>query len=430
MRDIPLQTKVYTAILLLTTTFVLIVAAMKEQSGIGDKKWIAAILVSVMIILAEKFEIDFPHAHFQFSISVGAVLALGCGLMLGPLYGALFVLTAELISDAWLRLSPIQVLVNSTNLGLATFCGALVYNTLAPNADSPLQDPRAMVATVLAACVYTMVNTWALALIISPIVGSTPFEMWKSNFSATYIFVTLPTLGSLVPLIAKENQLGVLVLFVPLVGSHISQRRLRKAEVETQATMEGLADALERRDPYTSRHSIRVTDYVRAILQEMPQIPAPTQQMIVDAARIHDLGKVGTQDSALRKPGPLTEEERLDIQQHSAIGADIVGRLEIYKRIATIVRHHHERWDGTGYPDRLAGEDIPLGSRIIGVADAFDAMTSDRPYRSALSMESAICELRKHSGTQFDPAIVEAFERAILKPVPGLETVLAAATAD
>jgi HD-GYP domain-containing protein (c-di-GMP phosphodiesterase class II) len=430
MRDIPLQTRIYTALLLVTTAVVLGGSLIKEQSGLPREYWVAAVLLAGMIILAEKFEIDFPHASLQFSISVGAILALACGLTLGPLYGALVVLTAELVSDVWLKLQPIQVLVNATNLALATFCGAIVYQQLSGPAVTPLDTTQAMAATVVAAVAYTLVNTWALALIIAPVVGYTPYEMWKSNFSATYVFVTLPTLGSLVPVIYYHNQWGILVLFVPLIGSHLAQRTMRKVEVQTQATMEGLADALERRDPYTSRHSIRVTDYVRAILQEMPNIPAPTQQMILAAARIHDLGKVGTQDSALRKPGPLTDEERQDIQQHSAIGADIVGRLETYKQISIVVRHHHERWDGAGYPDRLTGEEIPLGSRIICVADAFDAMTSDRPYRAALSVETALSELRKHSGSQFDPAIVEAFERSILKPLPGVETVLVVAAAD
>jgi HD-GYP domain-containing protein (c-di-GMP phosphodiesterase class II) len=432
MRDIPLQTRIYSAILTVVTAIVLTDAFVNRRPSMTDHvwQWNTALILAGMIILSEKFEIDFPHATLQFSISVGAILALACGLTLGPFYGALVVLLAELVSDMWLRLKPIQILVNATNLALATFCGAAVYFALCGNAKTPLTDARSMAATVVAATVYTLVNTSILALIIAPVVGDSPVQMWKANFSGSYTLLILPTLGSLVPIIADVNPLGILVLFVPLIGSHFVQKSLQEVKLQTQATMEGLADALEHRDPYTSRHSIRVTDYVRAILQEMPHIPALTQQMIMDAARIHDLGKVGTQDSALQKPGPLTDEERREIQQHSAIGADIVGRLEIYKRSASIVRHHHERWDGGGYPDGLAGEDIPLGARIIGVADAFDAMTSDRPYRRALSPETALSELRKHSGGQFDPTIVEAFERALLKPVPGLEPVLVLSSAD
>lgn len=419
----------YTAVLFAASVAVLSYS-WQHPSAANHIDWATAIILGVTIILVEKFEIDFPHPYFQFSISIGAILALACGLTLGPLYGALVVVAAELASDVWAKLKPIQVVVNSSNIGLATFLGASTYFYLAGDASTPIDNVRSMASTILAASVYSLINTGVLAIIIAPVVGDTPLRMWKANFSLTYVLVSLPTLACLVPVIARINPIGVLVLFAPLLASHAAQRTLHKVEIQTQATMEGLADALERRDPYTSRHSIRVTDYVRAILDELPPMPVMSAQTIIDAARIHDLGKVGTQDSALRKPGPLTDEERQDIQQHSAIGADIVGRLETYKRIAIVVRHHHERWDGKGYPNGLSAEDIPFGSRIICVADSFDAMTSDRPYRPALSLETALGELRKHSGTQFDPTIVEAFERAILKPMPGIEPALMAASAD
>ncbi|MGH2614239.1 MAG: HD-GYP domain-containing protein, partial [Thermomicrobiales bacterium] len=186
----------------------------------------------------------------------------------------------------------------------------------------------------------------------------------------------------------------------------------------------GLANALERRDPYTFRHSIRVTEYARSMLGMMPYIPRPTAEAIIAAAHVHDLGKVGAQDGSLKKPSALTDQERREIEQHAAIGAEIVSRLEVYKQSVDAIRHHHERWDGTGYPDGLAGERIPLGSRIIAVADAFDAMTSERVYRPAMSAEAAFAELRKGSGAQFDPQIVELFAQAFeaLSLVPGRVT--------
>ncbi|MGH2557802.1 MAG: HD-GYP domain-containing protein, partial [Thermomicrobiales bacterium] len=155
-----------------------------------------------------------------------------------------------------------------------------------------------------------------------------------------------------------------------------------------------------------------------SILSELPHIPAQTRETIMSAARIHDLGKVGTGDIALRKNGPLTDQERRDMQQHAAIGADIIARLSFYRHSVPTVRHHHERWDGRGYPDGLSGEHIPLGARIVGVADAFDAMTSDRPYRRAMAISDAFAELKRNSGVQFDPQIVDAFERSMAQPHP------------
>ena len=180
--------------------------------------------------------------------------------------------------------------------------------------------------------------------------------------------------------------------------------------------MEGLANALERRDAYTYRHSIRVTEHVRTILGAMPQIPRPTAEAIIAAAHVHDLGKVGSRDGSLKKPGELSAEERQEIEQHAAIGAEIVSRLEAYKQSVDTIRHHHERWDGTGYPDGLEGEQIPLGARIIAVADAFDAMTSDRVYRAALPVDVAFAELAKGRGTQFDPQIVDVFAEGTSEP--------------
>jgi HD-GYP domain-containing protein (c-di-GMP phosphodiesterase class II) len=201
----------------------------------------------------------------------------------------------------------------------------------------------------------------------------------------------------------------------------MAQRALRKVQRETQATIESLVDALEVRDVYTHNHSVRVTKYVEALLAELPHVPSATRQVIVDAARVHDVGKMGVRDTALLKPGKLSDEEYEEIKRHPSIGADLIGNLEMYRRGVTIVRHHHERWDGRGYPDGLIGDQIPLGARIIAVADSFDAMTSDRPYRRAMTVAVALAEIKRNSGIQFDPQIVEAFERAMSAPHPVTE---------
>jgi putative nucleotidyltransferase with HDIG domain len=235
------------------------------------------------------------------------------------------------------------------------------------------------------------------------------------------------TLGSLIPVLVNVNPLSILLLIAPLMlGPHLAFKGIRQAHIDARVAMEGLANALERRDASTYQHSIRVTGHVCTILDAMPQLPRPTVEAIIAAAQVHDLGKVGSRDGSLKKPGELSDEERREIQQHAAIGAEIVSRLEAYKQSVDTIRHHHERWDGTGYPDGLKGERIPLGARIIAVADAFDAMTSDRVYRAALSVDVAIAELRKGRGTQFDPQIVDLFETVIvnrsLPTVPPVET--------
>jgi hypothetical protein len=138
------------------------------------------------------------------------------------------------------------------------------------------------------------------------------------------------------------------------------------------------------------------------------------QQMTVRiGGYLHDIGKIGIADAILLKPGRLTESEMAEMRRHSEIGAAILEVDDAMAEIAQIVRHHHERWDGRGYPDALVGSTIPLGGRIIAVADAFSAMTSDRIYRPALSLDRAWAELRAHAGTQFDPQIVDVFEQVV-----------------
>ena len=125
-------------------------------------------------------------------------------------------------------------------------------------------------------------------------------------------------------------------------------------------------------------------------------------------AAFHDIGKIAVPEAVLNKPGPLTDTERAQVERHVLVGEQILAPVDFLSRVRTIVRHGHERWDGTGYPDRLVGEEIPLGSRIVLACDALDAMTSDRPYREALPRKAARAELRLHAGSQFDPRVVDA----------------------
>ena len=174
------------------------------------------------------------------------------------------------------------------------------------------------------------------------------------------------------------------------------------------STVYTLAETIEKRDPYTGNHTKRVMEYSLAIgvTLGLEQDELTWLQL---AAVLHDVGKIGVRDSVLLKEGPLTNDEFAQIKQHSAYGAEIVANIKRMQEIIPGVRHHHERFDGRGYPDGLKGDDIALIARIIAVADTFDAMITDRPYRKGLDLDTAFAELRKNSGGQFDPQVVEAF---------------------
>ena len=191
-----------------------------------------------------------------------------------------------------------------------------------------------------------------------------------------------------------------------------------REEVALQGTVEALARLVEVRDSYTASHTDDVAEIATRIALHLG-LSAAEARMVGLVGRLHDVGKVGVPDAILRKPSALTPEEWQVMKQHSAIGADVVGRVPALRGIASSIRGHHERWDGSGYPDGLQGEAIPLGARIIAVADAYSAMTTDRPYRKALDTTGARSELQRYAGAQFDPRIVEALE-VVLKP-PALE---------
>jgi len=194
---------------------------------------------------------------------------------------------------------------------------------------------------------------------------------------------------------------------------HLEQKveaQARKIRASFLSAITALAYALEAKDKYTSGHSQRVAETSVAIAKELG-LSQHSIERIRQAGLIHDIGKIGVRESVLNKPGRLTDEEFHHIKSHCEIGEHILTPIVEDEEILKVVRHHHERYDGRGYPDGLKSEQIPLGARILAVADTYDAMTSERPYREAMSDETACDEIKRCKGTQFDPVVADAFLR-------------------
>jgi putative nucleotidyltransferase with HDIG domain len=193
-------------------------------------------------------------------------------------------------------------------------------------------------------------------------------------------------------------------------------RRLRQALRQNQElfleTIRTLAAAIDAKDPYTRGHSERVSSYSMAIARHLGLTQEEVFRLRI-ASILHDVGKLGIRDGILNKPGGLSEEEFAVMRQHPDIGAQIMSPIKTLKDIIPGIRNHHETWDGKGYPDRLTGEQIPMVARIIGVADTFDAMTTNRPYQEAMTLEFVVGKMREMSGTRFDPKVIEAFLTAV-----------------
>src|SRR5262249_13831056 len=198
----------------------------------------------------------------------------------------------------------------------------------------------------------------------------------------------------------------------------------RAVQAQTQAALMAaikvLAATIEARDPYTGGHVARVGAYTAAIARELGW-PADRLPVLEFAAALHDLGKIGVEDRILRKPGPLDSAEQVKMRQHAAMGARILDSVpslsedSFLEMARSCALYHQEHYDGRGYPEGLAGSAIPLEARIVAVADTFDAMTTDRPYRAALPTSDAIAEIQRCAGTQFDPDVVAAFLRAVTR---------------
>lgn len=246
------------------------------------------------------------------------------------------------------------------------------------------------------------------------------------NIIAAPLKVKGKTLGVLEAMNKRHGQFtdGDLALFVSLanlVASAVDNANLYQ-ELKTTffGTALALADALEKRDPYTGGHTKRVQDYSMAIGRTL-NLPKEEMDLLLLSAILHDIGKIGVQDDILRKQAPLNREEFLLMEEHTNNGAAILRHVRSLERIIPGVLNHHEKYDGSGYPQHLLGEQIPFTARIIAVADTYDAMTTDRPYRKALSEETALNELRRCRGTQFDPVVVDAFI-ATMEDTPPSET--------
>lgn len=210
-----------------------------------------------------------------------------------------------------------------------------------------------------------------------------------------------------------DYELDIMAFIANSVGIGIENAHLvTQLQTTYVSTLRSLISIIEAKDAYTKGHTERVAAYAVALAQRLG-LPPDDVRRITFGALLHDIGKMGVLDGIINKPGALTEEEWELMRAHPVTGAQIVEKMEFLGGSVEIVRHHHESWNGRGYPDGLRGEDIPLGARIVTVADSFDAMTTDRPYRKALGLDEAVTRLEEASGTQFDARLVKAFVRCL-----------------
>jgi putative nucleotidyltransferase with HDIG domain len=214
--------------------------------------------------------------------------------------------------------------------------------------------------------------------------------------------------GVLIAVLWSTAGWAIAIAAIPLTAIYYTLRNTVSLETNTVEALFQLADILDARDNYTHGHSLRVGQYAEKLALRLG-LSGDDALMVFLAGRLHDIGKCAIRNEVLLKPGALDEDERAHMCIHPEVGGSMLESFSLFRECARYVRGHHERWDGKGYPDKLSGDSIPLGARIIAVADAFDAMTTTRPYRKALPVSEAYRRLNEGAGTQWDPRIITAF---------------------
>jgi HD-GYP domain-containing protein (c-di-GMP phosphodiesterase class II) len=306
-----------------------------------------------------------------------------------------------------------DTLFNTAQMLIGAGVAAAVLYTLAPG--SPASHPISVDLWVvpLAAAAMYFTNTGLVALMVAIHTHRRMSDVWLSTQrldapSETALYL----IGFVTAIMASVYEWIPLVMVVPTAVVYLSTKRAVILNQQTIDAVEAMADMVDMRDRYTADHSKRVAANAAKIASAMGLRPEDVATLRL-AARVHDLGKIGLPDSILRKEGKLEPEEFALMKEHPRRGHEILAKFPQYRKGREIVLAHHERYDGRGYPAGLTADRIPLGAQIVAVADALDAMTSDRPYRAALPLHQAMTELRIGRATQWSPAVVDTVERLV-----------------
>jgi putative nucleotidyltransferase with HDIG domain len=395
----------YTAVLVAAAALAVLAWPHGQQPG-----WTVLGVGLLLLLLAEFVPMQLPGGG---QMTAGTMVDLPLLLLVGPFWTAAIDVAVTILVQGVLRRRPaVRVLHNAAIYVLGAFAAAGVYE-LAGGRIGLVRFPHS--AGALAACGLTffLVNSACVSLAIGLTEGPSPWRIWQRNFQNGILhhlsFVALGTLTAVVW--STSGAWGLVLVALPVLVSRYAFQISVELKSDLKDFVRTLTEVLEEVDPYTRHHSVRVSLYSVRLARGLRR-PEREVEEIEYAALVHDLGKIGPQHQfILQKPGSLTQEEQRTLRAHPSAGAEIVAKVRTLKRVAEIVRSHHERPDGMGYPYGLRSEDVPIGSRILNVADAFDAMTSDRPYRRALPAEAALRELERGAGTQFDEGVVRCLLR-------------------
>jgi putative nucleotidyltransferase with HDIG domain len=342
-------------------------------------------------------------------VTIGFPIDFVVILIYGPAFAICVTFIGEILGDIFNRKTIwYKTLFNASQYVLATGIAGMVYQILG-GVVGVVSLTNYIVPAAICAIVYYLINSSLFVIVISLAEGVSILSVWKNRIRgiiATYI--ALAPIGFVMALVYTSIGVwGIILFFFPLILARRSFELYTKMRKVYLDTIRALAAAIDAKDPYTKGHSERVAQIAVLLAQEL-YLSDRDIENIEYTALLHDIGKIGIDDRILGKSSKLSNEEFKKIKEHPIVGAKIIEPVDFLKNSYKTIYHHHEKYNGGGYPDGLKEKDIPLCARIITVADAYDAMGSDRPYRKKLSKEKILKEFTEQSGKQFDPQIVNA----------------------
>lgn len=407
---LPRKVKIYIALIILLSAIIMGLVTITNQGNPID--WKMLLFWSVLAAITESLVLRLPSGM---GISVSHAIVLAALIAQGPLVGTIVTGAGFLFrvlkvpgTNKVAHLFNIPAYKTFFNVAqgvLAIGVAGIIYYLL-----GGVPGKFNIFLTLVVVSIYALLNSFIMSLFFALLKKQSFLYIWVSNMKGILLNVVLVGfLGIIIFLAYDSYKIGAVLLFLgPLLLARFSFKQytdLRETYLDTIKAFNKLTEA---KDTYTGEHASRVETYAVELARYI-NLPENRIENIRMAALLHDIGKIGISDLVLKKTSALTDEEYEQIKQHPTIGADIVQNVHFLKDVSSIIRHHHERYDGRGYPDHLSGEAISTESAILALADVYDAITSNRSYRTPLSLDEAIGEITKNSGTQFNPKLADKF---------------------
>jgi diguanylate cyclase (GGDEF)-like protein/putative nucleotidyltransferase with HDIG domain len=403
------------------------------QHFLSSSEWISLLVISILIAMSEWFSVNLYFR--QTAISTSAIPILAGFLLFGPSGVLVVSLTVAIALFAKYRSPLSRFFFNFSNHVLAgTLCILLLFVAGKPFLTMDPLDQ--ILLSLTSAAIMYLVTTWSIAMGMGFDLKQPAWQIWNEQYSwlASYYIGFGLIAYTLIFGYKYDQNTGILLMVIPMILLRLSQHqyinRTKEAVIElrkknqilkksseeivelNEGLLEILSEIIDLRDPYVLGHSKQVSYYATEIARRL-KLNTKQVELIRKGALLHDIGKLGIPKNILGKPARLTAEEYEIMKRHAILGAELVEKSPSLRPIIPIIRHHHEFYNGNGYPDKLKGNQISIEARVVAIADAIEAMSSDRPYRKALHSQDVIAEIKNHSGTQFDPLVVQAAVRVI-----------------